>query len=239
MKRSIIQILLFFYPATWRNEYGAELEGLLVAEPLRISVVLNVLWNALREQSRISVHRPALNRALTLMRGAVVTVFLLGMLASLPLWRQMTEPVAEALKQSGRIPMLIQNKPWEAFAVIWLGLPALVTLFVGYPLAIGLIRAKLASVSTPGAKQRGSALLIWSGALSLLSAFGAAITWRNGVALTLHGFEPLMRIGSPTTVSGCFGTFTRSILAFGITLQVPVLALFLFRARKTIVEPRT
>jgi len=60
-----------------------------------------------------------------------------------------------------------------------------------------------------------------SGGLSLLSAFAAATTWRNGVALTLHGFEPSVRIGSRITVSGCFGTFTRSILAFGITFAGP------------------
>ncbi len=224
MKRSVIQILLYFYPARWRNEYGAELEDLLLAEPLRFSVVINVLWNAFREQARISVHRPALNRALPLMSGAVVAVFLLGMLVSLSLWRQMIQPVGEALKQSGRPLALIQNKPWEAFSVIWLGLPALVTLFVGYPLTVGLIRARLASVSTQEAKRRGFPLFIWSGGLSLLSAFGAVVTWRNGVALTLHGFEPLIRIGSPTTVSVCFGTFALSMLAFGIMLQVPVLA---------------
>jgi len=239
MKRSVVQILLFSYPATWRNEYGAELEDLLLAEPLRIQVVFNVLWHALREQTRISIHRPALHRELPLMRRAVIAIFVLGLIVSLPLWRQMTEPVVEALKLGGHPPALIQNKPWEAFAVIWLGLPALVTVFVGYPLTVGLIRTMSRSGSNREATGRGSALLICSGGLSLLSAFGAIVAWRNGLALTVQGFEPLIRIGSATTVSACFGTFTRSLLAFGIMLQVPVLALLLFRLRRNTVGPRS
>jgi hypothetical protein len=59
MKRRIIHKLLRLYPPKWRNEYGAELEDLLLAEPLRPAVTLNVIWNALRQQVRISNHPPS------------------------------------------------------------------------------------------------------------------------------------------------------------------------------------
>ena len=65
MKRRIIQKLLRLYPPQWRDEYGTELEGLLLAEPLQPTVVLNVVASALREQGRISNHPPSAVRFLT------------------------------------------------------------------------------------------------------------------------------------------------------------------------------
>ena len=56
MKHLIIQKLLRLYPPQWRDEYGTELEDLLLAEPLQPAVVLNVVANALRQQVRISNH---------------------------------------------------------------------------------------------------------------------------------------------------------------------------------------
>jgi hypothetical protein len=53
------------YPSQWRDEYGTELEDLLLAEPLQTAVVLNVIANALRQQVRISNHPPSVVRFLT------------------------------------------------------------------------------------------------------------------------------------------------------------------------------
>jgi hypothetical protein len=64
MKRRIIQKLLHLYPSQWRDEYGTELEHLLLAEPLEPAVVLNVIANALRQQVRISNHPPSAVRFL-------------------------------------------------------------------------------------------------------------------------------------------------------------------------------
>jgi hypothetical protein len=65
VKRRIIQKLLRLYPPQWRDEYGAELEDLLLAEPLQPALVLNVIANALRQQVRISNHPPSAVRFLT------------------------------------------------------------------------------------------------------------------------------------------------------------------------------
>ena len=65
MKRRIIQKLLRLYPSLWRDEYGTELEDLLLAEPLQPAVVLNVIANALRQQARFANHPPSAVRFLT------------------------------------------------------------------------------------------------------------------------------------------------------------------------------
>jgi hypothetical protein len=52
------------YPPQWRDEYGTELEDLLLARPLQPAVVLNVIANALRQQVRVSNHPPSAIRFL-------------------------------------------------------------------------------------------------------------------------------------------------------------------------------
>ena len=83
MKHLIIQKLLRLYPPQWRDEYGTELEELLLAEPLQPAVVLNVIANALRQQVRISNHPPNAVRflAFLLRVGFAFGAFLCGIRA--------------------------------------------------------------------------------------------------------------------------------------------------------------
>jgi Sec-independent protein secretion pathway component TatC len=233
MKGSVIQKLLRLYPAKWRNEYGAELQELLYREPLRFSVILNIASSAVRQQLRFSNHPAGLARWLALMTAGVGAVFVFSMIVSIPLWSSITLPMAKALSQSGMPPRLIQDKPFESFAIIWLALPSLVTAFVGYPLILFLARVKLASTWTPQRKSWATAFVICSGGLFFLSGVGGFVGWQYGVTLTLRGVEPLVVLTSTTSVSACFARFARSTLEFGILLQVPVLALFISRMRRS------
>ena len=229
MKGSVIRTLLRLYPAKWRNEYGAELQDLLHREPLRLTVVLNVASSALRQQLRFSNHPAGLAGTLALMTAGVGTVFFFSMMLSAPLWTLITLPMTEALRQSGLPPRLIQNKPFESFAIIWLELPLLVTAFVAYPLILCLARVKLASTWTSQRKNWATAFVLCSGGLFFLSGVAGFLAWQNGVVLTLGGFEPLVGLTSTTSVSACFARFARSTLEFGILLQAPILALFISR----------
>jgi hypothetical protein len=82
MKGSVIQKLLRLYPAKWRNEYGAELQDLLEREPLRFTVVLNVVSSALRQQLRFSNHPAGPAGLLVLMTRGVGAVFVFSMMFS-------------------------------------------------------------------------------------------------------------------------------------------------------------
>lgn len=180
MKRSVIHRLLLLYPAKWRNEYGAELEDLLLAERLRFTVVLNIVSSALRQQVRISNHPAALIRPRALMTVGVGAVFVFSIILSAPLWTLIALPMAEALSRSGRPPRLIQDKPWESFAIIWLWLPLLVTAFVAYPFILCLVRVKLASTWTPQRRRWGTAFVISSGGLFFLSGVSGLMATRCG-----------------------------------------------------------
>jgi hypothetical protein len=48
----IVAALLWLYPAAWRLEYGAELEGILLARPLGPRLIADVLWNGFRQRGR-------------------------------------------------------------------------------------------------------------------------------------------------------------------------------------------
>jgi Sec-independent protein secretion pathway component TatC len=127
----------------------------------------------------------------------------------------------------------MQNKWWEGFAVLWLGLPLLITAFVAYPALLCLVRAKLAPAWTPLAKRWATAFAICSGSLFFLGGISGLMAWQHGVALTLRGFEPLIPPATLPTVSACFVRCAGSILEFGILAQIPVLAVFMARLRSS------
>jgi len=217
MKRAIIQKLLLFYPAKWRNEYGVELEDLLNRKPLQPTVVLDVILNALWQQLRFSNHSAG-----GLMTAGVGWVFVLSVILSAPLWTLIALPMRDA--------RLIQLKPFEMFAILWLKLPLLITVFTGYPLILCLARVKLATSWTARRKRSVTAFMICSGCLFFLSGVAAFVAWQYRVVLTLRGIEPLGLI-STTTVSACFARFAGSALEIGILLQIPVLAVLVPRMR--------
>jgi hypothetical protein len=51
-KHRIVAALLRLYPASWRREYGAELEDLLLTRPLTAAVAADVVSNGLRQRLR-------------------------------------------------------------------------------------------------------------------------------------------------------------------------------------------
>ena len=44
--------LVGLYPAAWRQEYGAELQALLLARPIAVGTVNDVVWSALGQRAR-------------------------------------------------------------------------------------------------------------------------------------------------------------------------------------------
>lgn len=52
MTNWIVRILLHFYPANWRREYGVELTDMLLARPLTVNIVSDVFRNALWQRLR-------------------------------------------------------------------------------------------------------------------------------------------------------------------------------------------
>lgn len=52
LEHRIVAALLRLYPAPWRSEYGPELRDILMAHPLSVRVMSDVVWNGLRQRVR-------------------------------------------------------------------------------------------------------------------------------------------------------------------------------------------
>jgi hypothetical protein len=50
LKVQIVAALVGLYPRRWKREYGTEFADVLIRRPLGPSAVLNIVWNALRQQ---------------------------------------------------------------------------------------------------------------------------------------------------------------------------------------------
>jgi hypothetical protein len=53
-KEWIVGALLHLYPAQWRQEYGPELSDILLSQPLRARIVVDVLGGGLRQRLRVA-----------------------------------------------------------------------------------------------------------------------------------------------------------------------------------------
>ena len=52
LKSWLVTALVRLYPSHWRAEYGAELEDLLLARPMGVHAIADVVWNGLRQRVR-------------------------------------------------------------------------------------------------------------------------------------------------------------------------------------------
>jgi hypothetical protein len=52
VKRWFVHSLVGIYPASWRQEYGAELTDVLMADPLSVAIVSDVVWSGARQRLR-------------------------------------------------------------------------------------------------------------------------------------------------------------------------------------------
>ena len=71
----IIAALMRLYPASWRNEFGAELQDLLLARPLTFAIACNVLWSGLRQRGRATEPATIIGLA---MAGIVTDAYVFG-----------------------------------------------------------------------------------------------------------------------------------------------------------------
>ena len=81
LKHLFVAALLRLYPASWREQYGAELEDLILAQPLTIVTLVDVLWNGLRQRLRLTEPATYLG---VLMMGVVADGLMPGLVSPSP-----------------------------------------------------------------------------------------------------------------------------------------------------------
>jgi Sec-independent protein secretion pathway component TatC len=214
MNGQMIRWLLKCYPARWRAEYGRELEDLLSEHSLRPGIVCDVLWSAVKERARQPVVRLLF---LSLLESA--GIFSVALMFVRPMWHLVSAPAGEVLRLQGfRPPNLVALTPWEPFAVVYLGIPLLVTALCVYPCSLLL--------AWRGLRTKVRLFAVWSAAAYVLGFLAGFLAWRNGLLGMLLHFMPDVQTAPMVSISHCFNLFAASTLGAALLLQIPIVAAY-------------
>jgi Sec-independent protein secretion pathway component TatC len=220
MNPQFIRWLLKSYPSKWRAEYGAEMEDLLAERPIGVSDICNVLWSGMRERLKEPFARFLF---LSLLGGAAT--FLISLVLAMRVWIAIAAPAVAALREHGvKPPTLVTARPWEAFEVVFLGIPLVLTSLITFAWVLVLVWRLLRRGNDVRKKRWISRFVICSGAMFVLSMLGSFFWLQNGFLGKL--LEGALEYGFVPSVGLYFELFLFSTLGFTALLQVPVVVVF-------------
>jgi len=143
------------------------------------------------------------------------------------IWKFISAPAIEALKMTGAQPNLVFIKPTEAFAIIWVKAPMLVSLFLAAPWVLYQVWAFIA----PGLYKRerrwaGPFVICTAGLFILGGAFAYFVAFRFGLAFLLSIGRDI-NVTPMITATEYFDLFVNATLGIGLVFELPVLLFFL------------
>jgi hypothetical protein len=176
MNRPLARLLLRSYPVTWRAQYGQELEDLLCQRPTRLFDILDLIWSGFLERMR----QPLSRLSLYALAGTAVT-YVVSLVFARPLWGALATPVTDVLREQGIRPSaMIATRPLEQMEVVWLGVPALVTVLITFMLMLMLIWKFFSDAKEPEIRQWARRFVSFSGAVFAVCAVLSTLAWQNG-----------------------------------------------------------
>jgi Sec-independent protein secretion pathway component TatC len=227
MSRRFARLILRSYPPEWRAQYGQELEDLLCRRVPRISDFLDVVWSGLVERMR----RPTSRLWFYALGGCAVT-FLISLIFAEPLWRLMATPVAGALRERGIGPNpMVATRPFEQLEVVWLGVPALLTVLISFALMLFLLLIFFSNAKEIQTRRWATRFLTFSGSVFALCAALSITAWRNGSIAWLLQLYPDVSNAPLLSVGHCFVLLSTSMLGTIFLPQIPIITFFAWRFR--------
>ncbi len=143
------------------------------------------------------------------------------------IWKFISAPAIQALKDTGADPNLVFLQPTEAFAMIWMKAPLLASVFLAAPWVLYQVWAFIA----PGLykKERRWAapfVLCTAGLFILGGAFAYFVAFRYALQFLLSigrdiGVKPMI------TATYYFDLFVNATVGIGLVFEMPVLLFFL------------
>jgi hypothetical protein len=227
MNPRLARLLLRSYPPEWRGQYGQELEDLLCRRAPRMSDILDVLWSGFVERMR----QPSFGLCFCLLAGSALT-FLTSLLFADPLWRIVSDPVSSVLGQQGFKPAsMVTVTPFEGIEVVWLGVPALVTVFATFALMLILVWIYFSNAKEIQKRRWATRFVACSGTVIALCAVASFLAWRNGSIAKLLQLYPDVQNAPLLSVGHCFLLLAASTMGVTLLLQIPIVTFFVWRFR--------
>jgi sec-independent protein translocase protein TatC len=159
--------------------------------------------------------------------AGVVAAFFASFYFAHELWRIVSAPAVDALKQIGARPELVGITPMEMFNVIYIKLPLLVSVFVGSP----WIFYQVWSFISPGLYKREKRwavpfILATAGLFIAGGLFAYFVAFRYGLVFLL-GIGRDINVSPMVSVNEYFDLFVNVTLGVGLVFEMPVIIFFL------------
>ena len=152
------------------------------------------------------------------------------------IWKFISAPAIDALKSTGASPNLVFIKPTEAFAIIWMKAPMLVSLFVASPWLLYQVWSFIAPGLYRRERRWAAPFVVFTAGLFMLGgAFAYFVAFRFGLEFLLSIGRDI-NVTPMITATEYFDLFVNATLGIGLVFELPVLLFFLTLLR--IVSPR-
>ena len=168
--------------------------------------------------------------------GGLGVSFLLCLIFANDLWRIISAPGLQSLKNVGAEPNLVFLKPVEAFSVLWVKAPMLAAIFLAAPWLVYQIWAFIAPGLYKRERRWAAPFVICTAGLFILGGlFAYFVAFRFGLEF-LFGIGKDIGVKPVIQASEYFDFFVNVTLGIGLVFELPVMLFFLTLLR--IVSPR-
>ncbi len=181
-------------------------------------------------------HLEELRMRILLSLAGIGAAFFLCILFANRLWKIISAPAVEALRNIGADPNLAQITPMDAFMTVWVKAPMLTSLFLASPWVLYQAWAFIA----PGLYRRerrwaGPFVICTAGLFILGGLFAYFVAFRFGLEFLLSIGRDI-NVKPVVSLTEYFDLFVNVTLGVGLVFELPVLLFFLTLLR--IVSPR-
>jgi len=163
--------------------------------------------------------------------------FLLSLTFSNQLWRIVSAPAVDALKQLGvDPPRLISTDPLEQFQIVWVKMPLLTAIFLASPWVLWQVWSFIAPGLYKKERRWAAPFVIVSAALFISGGmFAYYVAFRYGLVFLL-GIGRDIDIQPMVSITSYFDLFVNVTLGIGLVFELPVIIFFLTLLR--VASPR-
>ncbi len=163
--------------------------------------------------------------------------FLFSLTFSNPLWRVVSAPAVDALKQLGvNPPRLVSTDPLEQFQIVWVKMPLLTAIFLASPWVLWQVWSFIAPGLYKKERRWAAPFVIISAALFITGGmFAYYVAFRYGLVFLL-GIGRDIDIQPMVSITSYFDLFVNVTLGIGLVFELPVIIFFLTLLR--VASPR-
>jgi sec-independent protein translocase protein TatC len=159
--------------------------------------------------------------------AGVVVAFLLSISFCGPLWKIVSAPAVDALKNLGLNPQLVAITPMEQFNVIYLKLPLLVSVFLASPWVLGQVWAFISPGLYKREKKWATPFVLCTAGLFITGGcFAYFVAFRYGLQFLL-GIGRDINVAPMVSINEYFDLFVNVTLGVGLVFEMPVIIFFL------------